>query len=483
MSTVVRTRGSDLRLRNVHPLVDENRRCALIYDLERTFVIEVPDRFQASLAGAITTADLDGPLGSWMKDEDLLTRDARRGWSDPHPDIAPRVTDVSLDMSGSCNMGCVYCFEDSIGSRIGRMSEETALAALDFAFKKTAGAKHIALHFGSGEPLLRFDLLRMIVREADRRAADEGRNVSYDLTTNATLVTPEIAEFLSTHPFNVRVSCDGPPSVHDVFRPMKNGRPSYALVERGLKLLMSHLPNHLTVNSVICGTTRLKDVWSWAKELGIRHYHVIKVGAYDSRNVTLQRAELARFRADLELICDDMFADLEAGKRPIDYQPITKVIRRLMIPQPITRFCGVAGSYLGVASDGKVYPCFRHLGLKEYQFGDVLNDVDDQKRVTFLKVEAADVDQRPICHTCWARYLCGGGCYADSVVYGPDKRKPQEGHCPFWRAEIDTAIRFYDRLRRSDPTYCLELFGDDIDSLLEKSAASTPTFLERRNCS
>jgi hypothetical protein len=89
MSTVVRTRGSDLRLRNVHPLVDENRRCALIYDLERTFVIEVPDRFQASLAGAITTADLDGPLGSWMKDEDLLTREARRGWSDPHPGISP----------------------------------------------------------------------------------------------------------------------------------------------------------------------------------------------------------------------------------------------------------------------------------------------------------------------------------------------------------------------------------------------------------
>jgi len=154
-----------------------------------------------------------------------------------------------------------------------------------------------------------------------------------------------------------------------------------------------------------------------------------------------------------------------------------------MIPQPITRFCGVAGSYLGVASDGRVYPCFRHLGLKDYHLGDVSRGIDDQKRVRFLKAEAADVDQRPICDTCWARYLCGGGCYADSVVYGPDKRKPREDHCPFWRAEIDAAIRFYDRLRRSDPTYCLELFGDDIDSLLEKSSVSTPAFLQRKNCS
>ncbi|MFX9597044.1 SPASM domain-containing protein, partial [Acinetobacter baumannii] len=92
---------------------------------------------------------------------------------------------------------------------------------------------------------------------------------------------------------------------------------------------------------------------------------------------------------------------------------------RLMIPEPITRFCGVAGSYLGVSSNGQVYPCFRHIGLKEYRLGDVRAGIDDGKRQDFLGKEAADVDNRPVCSECWARYMCGGGCYADSVVYGP----------------------------------------------------------------
>jgi uncharacterized protein len=176
-----------------------------------------------------------------------------------------------------------------------------------------------------------------------------------------------------------------------------------------------------------------------------------------------------------------MFTDLQAGRTPIDYQPITKIVRRLMIPQPVTRFSGVAGSYLGVASDGKVYPCFRHLGLKQYELGDTGSGIDDAKRQEFIGTEAADVDSRPICRDCWARYLCGGGCYADSTVYGPNKREPQTQHCPFWGAEIDQAIRFYRRLLAADPTYCLRLFGDDPDEILE-SMGGDAGFLKRQNC-
>lgn len=471
------------RVRNCRPLLDGDGSCTLIYDLERTFVIAVPEQFWSRIASAGATAELDEPLRTWMKDEGLLTTEPRQGWSDSALEVPPQVTDVSFDMSGSCNMGCVYCFEDAIDSRIGRMSDETALAALDFVFKKSAGARHVTIHFGSGEPLLRFDLLCKIVEEANRRAASEGRTVAYDLTTNATLISRDVAALLRDQPFNVRVSCDGPAEVHDLFRPMKTGKPSYALVEKGLEVLLEHIPDRLTVNTVICGRTRLKDVWRWAKQMGIHHYHVIKVGAYNSRNIGLQQSERENFCADLEGICQDMFGNLQAGLRPLDYQPITKIVRRLMIPQPITRFCGVAGSYLGIASNGKIYPCFRHLGLKDHRLGDVHTGVDDGKRVAYLKQEAADVDSRPICSSCWARYLCGGGCYADSVVYGPDKRKPQEDHCPFWRIEIETAIRFYHQLRQADPSYCFRLFGDDIDRVLADSSGDPLEFLCRMNCS
>lgn len=469
------------RLRALHPILDHDGGCALIYDLERTFVIEVPPEHRSRIAASLAAAEFDAELTRWLAARDLLTRDERRSWAQGASPPMPLLSDVSLDMSGACNMGCVYCFEDAINSRIGPMSDETAAASLDFVFEKTAASPRIALHFGSGEPLMRFDLLKKIVTAANARAAALGKSISYDLTTNATLVTAEIASFLAENPFSIRVSCDGPASLHNRFRPMRGGRPSYVAVERGLRILLDRVGDRVTVNTVICGTTRLGDVWDWATSLGVRHFHVIKVGAQEGRDVALRETELADFRSDLEAICEAMKADLRAGLVPVNYQPITKVVRRLMMPEPITRFCGVAGSYLGVASNGQIYPCFRHLGLEEYRFGDVWTGVDDAKRRDFLGREAADVDSRPVCRDCWARYLCGGGCYADSVVYGPDKQEPQTTHCPFWRTEIEIAIRFYDQLRQEDPAFCLKLFGDDINDILDREHGDVG-FTRRRNC-
>jgi uncharacterized protein len=471
--------GAPVRLRAVHPLCDARGAVQFLYDLERTMVFSVPDEWQGELArtGEARPAGWE----QWLIENDLLTAAPRRSWSEAADAPLPVVSDLSLDMSGSCNMGCVYCFEKPIHSRIGPMSEETALRSLDFFFEHNAGARKVALHFGSGEPLLRFDLLKTIVAEAERRATENGQQLGFDLTTNATLVTPERAEFLREHPFNVRVSCDGPAHLHDRFRPMLKGGASYPAVRRGLEILIEHLADRVTVNTVISGGTRLREVWEWAKEMGLRHYHVIKVGAENTADLNLRASELDDFREDLQAVCDDLMADLRAGSVPMDYQPITKVVRRLMIPQPITRFCGVAASYLGVASNGKVYPCFRHLGLEEYELGDVRQaEVDTEKRRRFREREAADVDRRPVCSECWARYLCGGGCYADSTVYGPDKLRPQIQHCPFWKTEIETAIRFYKALTTEDPAYCLRLFGDDLDDILSDADAG---FLKSKNCS
>jgi uncharacterized protein len=418
----------------------------------------------------------------WLTDEDLLTIEGLRSRSEGSAPRLPTVTDLSLDLAGACNMGCVYCFENDIASRIGPMTDDTMIASLDFLFSKAGSSPRVVLHFGSGEPLLRFATLQRVVAEAERRGALMGKTVGYELTTNATLVTPEIAAFLRDHAFNVRVSCDGPPLVHDRFRPLHGGKSSYDQVKRGLDLLLDNLGDRLTVNSVISHPTRLSTVWRWAQELGLRRYHVIKVGTFAGSDMDLHRSELREFREDLLEICSDLLADLEAGRTPIDYQPITKIVRRLMIPEPITRFCGVAGSYLGVASNGEVYPCFRHLGLQDHHLGDVRAGVDDEKRRGFLANEAASVDDRPICNECWARYLCGGGCYADSTVYGPDRRKPQVQHCPFWRTEIEVAISFYDQLRVRDATYCLRLFGDDPSEVLD-SLTQAPGFLQRKNCS
>jgi uncharacterized protein len=439
---------------------------SLVYDLERTFLFEVPEELHDLEFGVP-----DARAETWLREHDLLT-DRPRVLPVQEPTAPlPQVTDISIDLPGACNMGCSYCFEKPIHSRIGRMSEETVERTLVFAFAAAKGAPKIVFHFGSGEPLIEFGRLRELTHKAMAMAKERGQNIGFELTTNATLVTPAIAKFLRDHPYNLRVSCDGPAAIHDRNRPMANGRNSYRLVLRGLELLLQVMPERITVNSVFGAGTRLIDLWVWARSLGIRHYHAIKVGAVEGEGLAADNTELALFRQDIEGIADDIHDDLAAGRRPIDYQPLTKVVRRLMLPQPITRFCGVAGSYLGVAADGSIYPCFRHLGLDEYRLGDVRSNVDDQKRRSYRGLEAAEVDKRPGCSTCWGRYICGGGCYADPVVYGVDKTAPVAEHCPYWLAEFEAGIRLYHRLRMSDPASCLALFGDDVDTILDGLSA------------
>ncbi len=442
----------------------------LIYDLERSYVLAMP-RGLADRLPAWPPDQGDEELHAWLRGQDLLTVKPVPRKREDADAPAPQITDVSIDLPGACNMGCTYCFEKPIFSRIGRMAETTVDKSLDFAFRAARGAPKVVFHFGSGEPVIEFRQLRALVAKAMRRAETSGQAVQFELTTNATLVTPEVARFFADHPFNVRVSCDGPPEVHDRFRPMANGRASYALVERGLKHLLYALPERLTVNSVFCSGTRLIDLWRWAKDLGLRHYHAIKVGSGEADDAALAARDLAAFAADTAAIADEIFATLARHERPIDYHPLAKTVRRLMLPQPITRFCGVAGSYVGIAADGAIYPCFRHLGLEDYRLGDVENGVDDARRQEYRRTEAAEVDARPVCSSCWARYICGGGCYANSVVYGPDKRAPQTAHCPFWRAEIAEGIRLYDRLRSTDPMLCLLMFGDDVEGVIDRAEA------------
>jgi sulfatase maturation enzyme AslB (radical SAM superfamily) len=86
------------------------------------------------------------------------------------------------------------------------MTWETARDALQWLLSSQAGATSV--EFNGGEPLLAMPTLRRAVRfvEANRAPA---ASTAYAITTNGTLLTPEILDFLSMHRFSINISCDG----------------------------------------------------------------------------------------------------------------------------------------------------------------------------------------------------------------------------------------------------------------------------------
>ena len=101
------------------------------------------------------------------------------------------------------------------------MSLETAKKAILFYREHSRDKDRAIIGFYGGEPLLAFPLIVESVKYAEEIFA--GVDISFNITTNATLLTDEIIDFLLDHHFKLTFSLDGPNEVQDKNRIFANG--------------------------------------------------------------------------------------------------------------------------------------------------------------------------------------------------------------------------------------------------------------------
>ena len=115
------------------------------------------------------------------------------------------LTTMVLNVTNQCNLSCTYCYEygeDKIvdtenGKKPKFMSEATARESVDFMLRQAGANRAVHLTFFGGETLLNFPVLKSTVAYARQQARSElGKEVDFSLTTNATLLRPEIIEWL-----------------------------------------------------------------------------------------------------------------------------------------------------------------------------------------------------------------------------------------------------------------------------------------------
>lgn len=392
MSTIGMPMPGALRWRALHPLIDESGACSLIYDLERAAVLEVPEDLQLHVAAALETGDPDDDLLSWMLGEDLITMD---GWQDWPPD------GQGAPPAFSPEPGSFFRWEgEAAYVSIGPLSEEPALAMLDLAFRQAFGAPRVQVHLDWDGKLPGAGLVERIVAEGGRIAADAGQEVSFDLALDADQVTPASALFLSALPVHVRVRCGRFPAGNVALEPE---------TRRALLLLwMENLADRVTLSFTLAGEARLKELWSWAKRLGVRHLDAVRPPEEGSRD----------YEADLRGIVEDVARDLEARVVPVDFRPVTRIVRRLLRSE-------ILWDQRGLPLDH---------GLSE-----------------------PAADGAVPCASCWARRLC-----RNSAVLVPESeaepRTPES--CAVWAAEAEASLRLYHRLAQADPLHVLRAFAE-----------------------
>ncbi|AZK48424.1 radical SAM protein [Paenibacillus lentus] len=147
---------------------------------------------------------------------------------------------ITLEMTERCNLRCKYCIyhEGEAGFRSFGYRDidlDTCKKAVDILSESTK--EEVYITFYGGEPLLRFDIMRETIEYSKKKL--HNKKVFYNMTTNATLITEEIAKYwASLEHHSTLVSLDGPEWIHDKNRVYSTGTGSFISVMRGIKRLV-----------------------------------------------------------------------------------------------------------------------------------------------------------------------------------------------------------------------------------------------------
>jgi uncharacterized protein len=376
---------------------------------------------------------------------------------------------LELMVTHGCNMGCRYCYgaagsgewKDApylYGAGKQGMPFATARKGVDFLFEASGDQKELSVVFFGGEPLLEFGLIEKIVPYIKERERETGKNVNLSLSTNGLLLSERVVDFLVRHKIGCQVSIDGPPDIHDKNRSLPDGKGSYDLVMPGIRRLISarrgRVPARATVSH---GHVDLPGVVEHLLSLGFGSVHVAPVIGKDG-GLSLTKEEVATIKKGNEALAQFLVKNLR-NNRYFNYSNLVRFIRQTrVIRDRLAHYCGAGRTYFALSQDGAFYPCHRFVGMEGFRMGDLTEGIDLslQKKILDLTV-----DNRPGCRECWARYLCGGGCWKHAVdINGCLEVPDNELSCEITRHEIECAMAINSELKVSDREILSELYEE-----------------------
>lgn len=368
---------------------------------------------------------------------------------------APVLDTLDMQISHHCNLACRYCYAKggNFGGHDKLMSLETAQKAADYFIHRSGDATEICINYDGGEPLINFKVIKEATLYARDKGEKKGKHIRFNIGTNATLVTDEIAEFLSELSFSPQISLDGAEPIQDELRPFKNGKGAYREMMKGIKKLNE---KGLKLASRITLTPRnlnLKDNVELLHRMG-----AIRIAAFPATGIPGQYAfhaehiEILKEEYDktAEFFLDSLFKKGEL----VCFSNFTDNLRNLHKAKVLHYGCGAARSFISVDPREDIYPCHRLVGNEKYRLGNLQTGMDDEKCRIFVENH---VDTKETCRRCWAKYLCGGGCLVEAEYINHDIKTPYDVSCEIFKYERELSIMIYAKILAQDKALLKEM--------------------------
>ncbi len=371
-----------------------------------------------------------------------------------------------------CNETCIYCHASraDMSATETDMSEETAARAVDLALQTTSS--DVTIEFQGGEPLVRFDLLRLIVERAEEKNREAGKRLQFALVSNLALMDDEKLDFIMDHRVQVCTSVDGPAALHNKQRILAGGdafeqtrrwvkRINVAYVERGLDPMLYHAEALLTITRNTLG--RPRDVVDTYLEMGC---HSLFLRPMDPFGFAQRSAGKLAFSPEeyLAFYAEAVDYILELNRQGEQVMErfaaifLTKILAGtdpnfLDVRSP----CGAGIGQVVYNHDGKIFTCdegrmvsamgddiFQIGTVQESSYGEVVGHEMVQACVV-----ASNLDASPDCVNCVYSPYCGLCPVYNYVTQGSLQGRMRDSTlCAIFKGIQDF---LFSKLREADP--------------------------------
>ncbi|HEY5563323.1 MAG TPA: thioether cross-link-forming SCIFF peptide maturase [Clostridiaceae bacterium] len=349
---------------------------------------------------------------------------------------------LCLNIAHDCNLKCTYCFADE-GEYKGKreiMTPFIGKKAIDFVIEHSGPRRNIEVDLFGGEPLLAFDTVKEIVKYAREKEKLHNKNIRFTITTNGTLLTDEIIDYIDKNMGNVVLSIDGREKVNDAVRVRKDGSGTYKDII--VKITKMVAKRDKSKQYYLRGTFTSKnldfseDVLALAN-LGFKEISIEPVVLPKGNPLALKEEYLPEIFKQYDIIYSEL---LERNKNGDSFKFYHFNIDLKGGPCIYKRIsgCGAGHEYVSITPNGDIYPCHQFTGDQKFKMGNILEEgfATDMSK----KFKEAHIYNKPKCLECWARFYCSGGCQANNYNFNGDINIPYELGCSMQKKRIECAI-------------------------------------------
>lgn len=332
-----------------------------------------------------------------------------------HSKLSNNISLIIIEPCEYCNLSCKYCFEKN-PSNGNKMTLEIASKIIKIIPTLNLDDSFV-VEFNGGEPLLNFEIIKFIVNTIKEDI--KGNTISFAIQTSGTVMDNSIAQFFSENNFSVGISLDGPKHIHDANRIFNNGKGTYEVIMRNLKILDDYKINYGFL-SVISEPNNIPEIYNFFTGILNKKNMKLNLIRTGGKNSVLTTEKLSKEMGEQHYMA--FKNSLDTFKREgikIQLQNVNHMLHNIILydtPYMCMKSpCGAGVNQISFEYNGNILPCQDFKNKKEFSVAN-LADNDISKKITnskiIKKMQKRKVDDNHDCSKCSWKKFCQGGCYS-----------------------------------------------------------------------